>query len=184
MTVTISRQVCVKCVGYGHLPLDISPPDISPRTPPPRTFSPTSLSRTFPRHYRKTLPPNVFKFGPLPDAHITSESHCHWHITCKIDWKIHALQKKSLYTAQLSTPNHRRIRTKNSYASMSHWRWSYQRTYRRVLLLFHFELPRDFSCGGSCRMRCAFVSTVFLVSFTETACRSSCVRAKLYCIHA
>ena len=27
--------------------------------------------------------------------HITSESHCHWHITCKIDWKIHALHKKS-----------------------------------------------------------------------------------------
>ena len=28
-------------------------------------------------HYRKTLPPNVFKFGLLPNAHIMSENHCH-----------------------------------------------------------------------------------------------------------
>ena len=27
--------------------------------------------------YRKTLPPDVFKFVLLPNAHITSESHCH-----------------------------------------------------------------------------------------------------------
>jgi len=84
-----------------------------------------SLLESSTRHCRKTLPPDVFKCGPLPNAHITSESHCHWHITCKIDWKIHALHKKSLYTAQLSIPKHKRITTKNSYASMSLWRWSY-----------------------------------------------------------
>jgi len=107
-------------------------------------------------HYRKTLPPNVFKFGPLPNAHITSENHCHWHLTCKIDWKIHALHKKSLYTAQLTTPKHKRI-TRNLCVNV---------TLEMVLLPFHFELPRDFSCVRSCRMRCAFVPTVFLVLFT------------------
>jgi len=28
------------------------------------------------RHYRKTLPPDVFQFGPLPNGHITLENHC------------------------------------------------------------------------------------------------------------
>ena len=29
------------------------------------------------QHYRKTLPPDVFKFGPLPNAYITLDYHCH-----------------------------------------------------------------------------------------------------------
>ena len=57
--------------------------------------------------------------------------------------------------AQLSARKQKRITTKNSYASMSHWR------VEMVVLPFHFELnlPRDFCCVRSCGMRCSFVPT-------------------------
>ena len=45
-------------------------------------------------HYRKTLPPDVFTFGPMRYAHITADSHFYWHINCKIDRKLYTLHEK------------------------------------------------------------------------------------------